>query len=268
LIRPVGERYQIVSGHHRVAASWKAGLTEVPAVIKEMDDEETYMQLLLCNTQTGLTALERGIHALKCVALSKGGAGNEGGVREYARRVGCSASMVTQLRNAAAVAESSKVLSQLNSSAPSTGVLNELHKLPKEDWKPTLRKAIDQEWTVAKTIDKVKAMRGIKPKVKLEPEIPEPIAEAEPAEVLEINEPVLKKQSPSAASEVIAEVSADAPETMQELCDRKNAELMATPKGKARLKKILAVILNASRPTRLAIYLELKAQFDAEEGVL
>lgn len=181
LIRPLDGRFQIVSGHHRVAAAWKAELKEVPAICKEMDDEEAYMQLLLCNTQTGLTALERGLHALNCIALSGGGKGNEGGLREYARRVGCSKSEISRLRQAAEVF---KVSPRGDSKEVSTRVLSELHKLPEPEWKPTLRKAIDQEWTVAKTIDKVKEMRGIEPKVIPEPEVVvEPEVEHEDVEL-------------------------------------------------------------------------------------
>ena len=39
------------------------GLADVPCWVREMPDEEAYMQLVLCNTQSELHALEEGKHA-------------------------------------------------------------------------------------------------------------------------------------------------------------------------------------------------------------
>lgn len=79
-MRPVGERYEIISGHHRKAAAEKAGLESVPCWVREMSDEDAYMALVTSNSQGGLSPLEIGMHALHCVALSKGGRGQEGAV--------------------------------------------------------------------------------------------------------------------------------------------------------------------------------------------
>jgi len=239
LIRPLNGRFQIVSGHHRVAAAWKAELTEVPAICKEMSNDEAYMQLLLCNTQTGLTPLERGRHALDCVALSKGGAGNEGGIAEYARRVGCSRALVIQLRNAAEV---EKGVTHVTGSGVGTRVLSELHKLPKEEWKPTLRKAIDQEWTVAKTIDKVKEMRGIAPKV-VEPYVPPVVEPVATPEVLEVDDyvPPVEQEEPEV-------------EEIPEIEEVKEPE-------PSKLDEVINSIKSLDRETRLSIYMELKREF-------
>ncbi|HKT13522.1 MAG TPA: ParB/RepB/Spo0J family partition protein, partial [Terriglobia bacterium] len=40
LLRPAGERYQLVAGERRWRAAAKAGLERVPAVIREIDDTE------------------------------------------------------------------------------------------------------------------------------------------------------------------------------------------------------------------------------------
>jgi ParB family chromosome partitioning protein len=40
LIRPAGDRYQLVAGERRWRAAGKAGLEEVPAVVREIDDSE------------------------------------------------------------------------------------------------------------------------------------------------------------------------------------------------------------------------------------
>ena len=48
----------------------EAGPTEVPAWIREMDDDAAFMELVLANTQSELSPLERGMHAL--AAIEKG----------------------------------------------------------------------------------------------------------------------------------------------------------------------------------------------------
>lgn len=51
LVRPVagGEKYQIISGHRRVAASKVAGLSEIPAIIRPMDEFEATVLMVHSN---------------------------------------------------------------------------------------------------------------------------------------------------------------------------------------------------------------------------
>lgn len=49
LVRPVGEMYEIIAGHRRVAASKEAGLTEVPAIIKVLSDYEATFVMVHSN---------------------------------------------------------------------------------------------------------------------------------------------------------------------------------------------------------------------------
>lgn len=49
LVRPNGEKYQIISGHRRVAASRVAGLNEIPAIIRPMDDYESTVLMVHSN---------------------------------------------------------------------------------------------------------------------------------------------------------------------------------------------------------------------------
>src|SRR5262245_13119950 len=67
LVRPRadGESYEIISGYHRMLAAKQAWLETVPCWVREMDDDEAYMALLLTNTQSELHPLEEGMHALK-----------------------------------------------------------------------------------------------------------------------------------------------------------------------------------------------------------
>ena len=41
IVRPIANKYEIVSGERRYKASILAGLTKIPAIIKPMDDKES-----------------------------------------------------------------------------------------------------------------------------------------------------------------------------------------------------------------------------------
>ncbi len=48
IVRPMGQQYQILAGHNRTNASREAGLTTVPAIIKDVDDDTAI--LIVVNT--------------------------------------------------------------------------------------------------------------------------------------------------------------------------------------------------------------------------
>jgi ParB family chromosome partitioning protein len=59
MVRPLGERYQIVHGERRFRACKLAGLDTVPAVIRRADDETTFRLSLIENVQrSALTPIE------------------------------------------------------------------------------------------------------------------------------------------------------------------------------------------------------------------
>lgn len=106
IVRPADGGYQIISGHHRHAAAKRAGLTEVPCWVRDMDDDEAFMQLILTNTQGEMSALEEGHHVAKYVERNSAGGrnvdgtGRKGGLREYARRLNKDESLLRQRRAA------------------------------------------------------------------------------------------------------------------------------------------------------------------------
>jgi len=51
VLRPAGERYQLIAGERRLRASIMAGLSEVPAVIREADDRQMLALALVENIQ-------------------------------------------------------------------------------------------------------------------------------------------------------------------------------------------------------------------------
>ena len=49
LVRPMGEKYEIIAGHRRVAACREAGVPEVPAVVRAMDDFDATILMVHSN---------------------------------------------------------------------------------------------------------------------------------------------------------------------------------------------------------------------------
>lgn len=150
LVRPLGERWQIVSGHHRVEAARRVGLAELPAWVAELDDDEAFMQLVLSNTQGELSPLEIGMHALRAVPPGKGGRGITGGLSEYARRIGRSKSAVSMLRSAAEVAETVQSSERFPLTENATH-LYEVSRTPRPCWSALVAALGKHGWTVEQT---------------------------------------------------------------------------------------------------------------------
>jgi site-specific DNA-methyltransferase (adenine-specific) len=101
-VRPVGDRFQILSGHHRRRAAEQVRLDKVPCWVEEMDDDAAYMALATSNNQGELDPLEIGIHAFLRVENNRGKKG--GGLQEYATKICKAKSTITEYRNAGEVA--------------------------------------------------------------------------------------------------------------------------------------------------------------------
>jgi ParB/RepB/Spo0J family partition protein len=140
IVRPMAAgRYQIVSGHNRVNAALEAGFKEVPAWVRDMTDEEAFMQLLLCNAQGQLHALEKGEHARLAV---------EGGMtlRAYAELISTSEDTVQQWKLAADVAVLLK-----QDFADLQGYMKHLayiHAAPRTTWAEWVERLLENQWTV------------------------------------------------------------------------------------------------------------------------
>lgn len=147
LTRPLGDGWQLVSGHHRAEAARRAGLTEVPAWVRDMDDREAFMQLVLSNTQGELSPLEIGTHALMWAGEQK----------DYAARTGFDKSTISIYRTAAEVAQFAHANSlDLMERARH---LYEIGKAPRNVWATLVESLIAREWSVVDTAHYVKSVR-------------------------------------------------------------------------------------------------------------
>ncbi len=107
--------------------------------------------LAASNSQGELSTLEIGLHALHCVSLSAGGRGKKGGLSEYAVLVGRSAGFITQIVNAARVADALKPFSQLDGLEAKTQHLSAIHALPEEAWQPAVEAMLSGGWSAKDT---------------------------------------------------------------------------------------------------------------------
>jgi ParB/RepB/Spo0J family partition protein len=156
-VRPVDDRYQLVAGHNRRLAAIKAGIAELPAWVRDMDDDEAFMQLVLDNAQGELSPLEIGMHALHAVPTAQGSRSG-GGLTEYAERIGRTRPSVSQMRSAAEVyAALRKTSNEVPVDQPNH--LYEISKAPHETWPALVKALVDKGWSVkdtAKQVDTVK----------------------------------------------------------------------------------------------------------------
>lgn len=150
--RPVGDGFELVSGHHRKAACEKAGLAEIWAWVEDMTDDEAFMALVLSNNQGELDPLEIGIHAFEAVPLSSRGRGSKGeGLKGYAEKIGKPQQNITRCRDAGEVVKFTQYcvnleLSQLLGRAFH---LAAIHKLPQECWAAAVQWLVEKSPSVA-----------------------------------------------------------------------------------------------------------------------
>lgn len=151
LVRPVGESFEILSGHHRNEAAKRVGLETVPCWVRDMDDEEAFMTLILANTQGELSALEEGHHVHYFVERGGvGGRGNKGGLRDYARRLNKDEAGLRQ-RQAAYSVYQNCVHSTHFLALASHKALYEISKAPQACWQPLTQALATRGWTVKET---------------------------------------------------------------------------------------------------------------------
>lgn len=159
IVRPVGDHYQIISGHHRIEAAKKAGIEAVPCWVREYTDEEAYMALATSNSQGELSPLEIGIHALHYVPTETGGRGKKGGLSAYAARVGKQRQNISDYRSAAEVFEAVKPAHQYAGLQDKAKHLATIHALPEPCWSEAVAIMVDKGWSAKDTAERVKTAK-------------------------------------------------------------------------------------------------------------
>lgn len=149
IVRSLDNAYQIISGHHRWLAARLSGLSEVPCWVKDLSDDDAYMQLMLCNTQSELHPLEEGKHAAESGMDLKSYAEMAGKDRStLARKV-----MGWRVLSVCHVAHAQVYDSWRN--------LAEIHAAPKWLWVALVTKMVGSSWTVDQTRKQVQAVKEV-----------------------------------------------------------------------------------------------------------
>lgn len=155
IVRPIHNGHQVISGHHRLEAARRVGRSTVPCWIKDLGDDEAFMQLVLSNTQGELSPLEIGMHALRAVPREQGRKG--AGLAAYAERLGRTGEYIGQLRSAASVLKGLPNSSLEVADKPKH--LYEISKAPRSAWAVLVGRLVGKGWTVAETkaaVDKIR----------------------------------------------------------------------------------------------------------------
>ena len=123
----------------------KAGLSEIPCWVTEMDDDTAYMELVKANNQGELLALEIGIHANETV-MDK--TKKDGGLKKYASEIGRGKDSVEQWSKAGFVYLSLTETYRLKELHNKTSHLYEISKSPAEHWQMLVDLLIKCDWSV------------------------------------------------------------------------------------------------------------------------
>ncbi len=124
VVRPKGDGYELVAGERRFRAAQRAGLSEIPAIVRELDDQAALEAALIENLQReDLSPVEeaRGYARLAEMGLSH---------QEIAERVGKSRAAVTNALRLLQLPE--EVLRALDEGQISAGHARALLMLPEE----------------------------------------------------------------------------------------------------------------------------------------
>ena len=150
IVRPLGDTFQILSGHHRSEAAKRAGLGEVPCWVRDLDDDAAYMLLATSNAQGELSPLERGMHALNSGMDVKG----------YAASVGRARTSVQHEVYAAAVATAVPHVGH-GEITDKTRHLDEIHAAPSWLWPALVAAMLAKGWNVETTRAQVARLKDV-----------------------------------------------------------------------------------------------------------
>lgn len=153
IVRPAGDAFEIISGHHRWQAANKANLETVPCWVRDMGDDEAYMALVTSNSQGELSNAELSIHLDRLTEKGQRG----GGLRAYARTIGKTEQFVGQLAKAGRVLSKTKVNFSL--CHDKTQHLAAINALDEVFWQVAVDAMLKGGWSAKETADRVKRIK-------------------------------------------------------------------------------------------------------------
>ena len=166
LVRPITINneisYQIVNGHHRLDGALLAKISMIPCWVKEMSDEEAYLELALANSQSSLTPLEIGLHALH-IPKGKRGRGHKGAQAVFRDQLGLSPQYLSVLLDAAEVYAETQNSSSGWDFHGKTAQLSKIKKAPSHLWAALCEAVARLEWSVAETQKWVRKLKDAFP---------------------------------------------------------------------------------------------------------
>lgn len=163
-VRPIGDRYQMIRGHHRWVACQQLSHETIPGVVREMTDEQAVIALI---TEQGRPVegweAANHIHAV-CASYGQGGLLT---VSEYAERVGKTQAAISQ--SILAVKVKLKCISMLihfeseqdyeERIAPRTSTRT--GGLKEDDWPTAIAAFVENGWTSAQLEAALKAIKTV-----------------------------------------------------------------------------------------------------------
>lgn len=160
--RRVGDRVQLIKGHHQVEAARRAGVETIPIwIVEDMTDEEALELVATSNVQRELSKLEMAVHSFAVTTPAKGRK-NEG-LQAFARQVGLTLPALSRYRKGAEVfmairgAASDDVVRGCRDRAEHLAVI---HGAPPDRWMQLVERCVLDQWSLEETRKAVTAPSG------------------------------------------------------------------------------------------------------------
>jgi len=159
VVRRKGERFEVIEGHHRLAAAKDVGLTDVPCTIVEASDADVALRLATANVQAPLSKLEHALHSLRIEELGIS-------VGDYATYCGIGEGNLSRYRAGARVvealiqAEQIEIRDVTDLSRDMAEHLAAIARVPRDHWAQLVFECVELHLSVARIRERVEEIRG------------------------------------------------------------------------------------------------------------
>ncbi len=151
VLRPMGETFEVVAGHRRVAAVRSLGWSDVPAVIREADDGEAFLLTLVENLQRSDLSAREESRALETLVRERGWS-----TRQVAEAIKRSPAYVSKRLR---VFEDAVLAPLVLQNRITISAAEELLTVPPEPRRLLALRAADEHWDHARVRASVKSRR-------------------------------------------------------------------------------------------------------------